>query len=254
MHLKELLKYILISMVQGFTEPLPISSSGHMVVVRNLFNIKNQDLTLEIFLNFASTLAICLFLLTKRIYIKDIFNKSLIIKLIVASIPAIIIGFCFKDKIEGFILNNKYIGMTLLITSCLLFISFLLINKYKSNNITIFNSLNLGLAQSVALMPGISRMGCVLTSGIAQGINYKKVLDFSNLLYLVISFGSIILALPDLISLDFKLIPYYLISFLVTFICTYFSIRWFYGIISKNSLLVFFFYTLIFGSILYILG
>ena len=123
-----------------------------------------------------------------------------------------------------------------------------------TNNITIFNSLNLGLAQSVALMPGISRMGCVLTSGIAQGINYKKVLDFSNLLYLVISFGSIILALPDLISLDFKLIPYYLISFLVTFICTYFSIRWFYGIISKNSLLYFFFYTLIFGSILYILG
>ena len=99
MKVKELIKYILVSMIQGFTEPLPISSSGHMIIVRNFLNIKNQDLTLEIFLNFASTLAIALFLFTRRIYIKDLFNKSLIIKLIIASIPAVIIGFIFKDEI-----------------------------------------------------------------------------------------------------------------------------------------------------------
>jgi undecaprenyl-diphosphatase len=250
MKVKELIKYILVSMIQGFTEPLPISSSGHMIIVRNFLNIKNQDLTLEIFLNFASTLAIALFLFTRRIYIKDLFNKSLIIKLIIASIPAVIIGFIFKDKIETFILNNKYIGFTLLITSVLLLTSFFLINKYHTNNITYLNSFKLGLAQSVALMPGISRMGCVMTAGITQGINFKKVLDFSNLLYLIISVGSLVLAIPDLINIDLHLIPYYLISFLVTFVFTYLSVQWFYNIISKNSLLIFFFYTLILGTIL----
>lgn len=254
MNLKEIIKYILISMIQGFTEPLPISSSGHMIIFRNMLNIKNQDLTLEIFLNFASTCAICMFLFTKRIYIKDVFNKQLIFKLIIATIPAVILGFCFKEKIEAFILNNKYIGVTLLITSTLLLISFFLINKFKTNNINYFNSLNLGLAQSIALVPGISRMGTVLTCGISQGINYKKVLDFSNLLYLIVSCGSLVLAIPDLLKIDIKLIPYYIISFIVTFIFTYLSIRWFYNIISKKSLFFFFLYTLSFGIFLLIKG
>ena len=79
MNLKELLKYVIISLVQGFTEPLPISSSGHMIITKQLFGFKDTDLTLEIFLNFASMIAIFLFMFTKRLNFKDtLFNTSIL--------------------------------------------------------------------------------------------------------------------------------------------------------------------------------
>ena len=137
MNIKTLLKYILLSLVQGFTEPLPISSSGHMIITRNLLNIDNQDLTLEIFLNFASMLAIFIYMFTKRIHLKVILkNPNLITKLIIASIPCIIIGILFKDRIEQISINSKFIGITLLITTILLFLSSLNFPKCSIDSIT----------------------------------------------------------------------------------------------------------------------
>ena len=121
MFFKTLLKYLIISLVQGFTEPLPISSSGHMIILSKLLKIQNNDLTLEIFLNFASMLAILLFMFSKRMsFKKTITNYKLIGKVIIASIPTIIFGLLFKDKIESISLNFVFIGVTLIITSIML--------------------------------------------------------------------------------------------------------------------------------------
>lgn len=255
MNIKTLLKYILLSLVQGFTEPLPISSSGHMIITRNLLNIDNQDLTLEIFLNFASMLAIFIYMFTKRIHLKVILkNPNLITKLIIASIPCIIIGILFKDKIEQISINSKFIGITLLITTILLFLSSLNFPKCSIDSITNIDSLKLGIAQSIALVPGISRMGTVLSTGIFLKLNIRTILDFSFLMYLIVSIGSFILTIPNLFLIDSSLLLYYFISFIVTFIFTYFSITWFYNIINKKSLMGFSIYTLILGIILIILG
>ena len=255
MNLKELLKYVIISLVQGFTEPLPISSSGHMIITKQLFGFKDTDLTLEIFLNFASMIAIFLFMFTTRLSFKDtFFNTSIIKKLIIASIPAIIIGFFLKSSIEKTTMSLFYIGISLLITTILLLISSYFIKKATSNDINYFNALSLGFSQSVALIPGISRMGTVMTCGLISGINIRKVLDFSFLMYLVVSMGSFMLSIPNIVNINKTLIPYYLVSFIVTFIVTYFSINWFYNIINKNSILVFSIYTLILGIILIFIG
>lgn len=255
MQLKELLKYIIISLIQGFTEPLPISSSGHMLITKNLLKIKSNDLTLEIFLNFASMIAIFLFMFTKRLSFKEtFFNLSMIKKLIIASIPTIIIGFFVKSYIEKTNLSVTYIAISLLVTSALLILSFVLIDKTKSNKITNFNALSLGFSQSIALIPGISRMGTVMTCGLIGGIKIKKILDFSFLMYLVVSVGSFVLSLPSLSTINSTLTAYYIISFIVTFITTYFSISWFYNIISKKSLIGFSLYTFLLGLIIFIIG
>ena len=255
MNMKELLKYVIISLVQGFTEPLPISSSGHMLITKNLLGIKSNDLTLEIFLNFSSMLAIFIFMFTKRMSLKEtIFNFSLIGKIILASIPTIIIGFFVKRYVENTTLSILYIGVSLLITTVFLLISSFFIKRCNSNNISNFHALSLGFSQSIALVPGISRMGTVMTCGLISGITIKKVLDFSFLMYLVVSLGSFVLAIPDLRFLAKNLIPYYIISFVVTFVTTFFSIKWFYNIINKNSLLSFSVYTFILGIIIIIFG
>ena len=253
--MKELLKYLLISLVQGFTEPLPISSSGHMLITKNLLGIKSSDLTFEIFLNFSSMLAIFLFMFTKRISFKEtIFNISLIKKLIIASIPTIIIGFFVKSYIEKTSLSIFYIGLSLLITTIFLLISSYFITRNKNQDLSNFNALSLGFSQSIALIPGISRMGTVMTCGLISGINIKKVLDFSFLMYLIVSFGSLVLSIPNLANLNKSILSYYIVSFVVTFITTFFSIRWFYNIISQKSLIGFSIYTFILGLLLIILG
>ena len=253
--MKELLKYLLISLVQGFTEPLPISSSGHMLITKNLLGIKSSDLTFEIFLNFSSMLAIFLFMFTKRISFKEtIFNISLIKKLIIASIPTFIIGFFVKSYIEKTSLSIFYIGLSLLITTIFLLISSYFITRNKNQDLSNFNALSLGFSQSIALIPGISRMGTVMTCGLISGINIKKVLDFSFLMYLIVSFGSLVLSIPNLANLNKSVLPYYIVSFVVTFITTFFSIRWFYNIISQKSLIGFSIYTFILGLLLIILG
>lgn len=255
MNLKELLKYLIVSIVQGFTEPLPISSSGHMIITKNILGIKSNDLTLEIFLNFSSMLAIFIFIFTRRMNFKEtVFNVSLIKKLIIASIPTIVIGFFARSLLEKTSLSIFYIGISLFITTIFLLISSYFITRSKSNEINNFNSLSLGFSQSIALIPGISRMGTVMTCGLISGINIKKILDFSFLMYLIVSCGSLILELPILVSLNKTIIPYYIISFIATFITTFFSIKWFYNIINQKSLICFSIYTFILGLILIILG
>lgn len=255
MNMKELIKYVIISLVQGFTEPLPISSSGHMLITKNLLSIESNDLTLEIFLNFSSMLAILIFMFTKRLNLKEtITNISLIGKIILASIPTIIIGFFVKNYIESTSLSIFYIGISLLITTIFLLISSYFINRSKVQEINAFNALSLGFSQSVALIPGISRMGTVMTCGLISGINIKKILDFSFLMYLVVSMGSLVLSMPNLINLNKELLLYYSISFIITFITTYFSINWFYNIINKNSLIGFGIYTFLLGIVLVIIG
>jgi len=255
MNMKELIKYVIISLVQGFTEPLPISSSGHMLITKNLLSIESNDLTLEIFLNFSSMLAILIFMFTKRLNLKEtITNISLIGKIILASIPTVIIGFFVKNYIESTSLSIFYIGISLLITTIFLLISSYFINRSKVQEINAFNALSLGFSQSVALIPGISRMGTVMTCGLISGINIKKILDFSFLMYLVVSMGSLVLSMPNLINLNKELLLYYSISFIITFITTYFSINWFYNIINKNSLIGFGIYTFLLGIVLIIIG
>lgn len=255
MNMKELIKYIIISLVQGFTEPLPISSSGHMLITKNLLGVESNDLTLEIFLNFSSMLAILFFMFTKRLNFKEtITNISLLGKIIIASIPTIIIGFFVKNYIENTSLSIFYIGISLLVTTIFLFISSYFINRTKILEINSFDALSLGFSQSVALIPGISRMGTVMTCGLISGINIKKILDFSFLMYLVVSSGSLVLSIPNLLNLNKDLLLYYSISFLVTMVTTYFSINWFYNIINKKSLIGFGVYTLILGIVLIKIG
>ncbi len=255
MFIKKLLKYLLLALIQGFTEPLPISSSAHMIIVSKLLDITKTDLTFEIFLNLASMLAILLFMFTKRLNIKKtINNKKLIFKVIIASIPCGILGFLFKNAIEKISLNCFFIGLTLIVTSVMLLISRAFFNKTTKDEITYKDSLFLGITESFALIPGISRMGSVMTCGLVCKLKIREVLDFSFLMYLVVSIGSFILSIPDLLLIDNSLIYIYIMSFITTFIVTYFSIKWFYNIINRKSLFYFSLYTLLLGLILMILG
>lgn len=260
----EIIKYIILGIVQGFTEPLPISSSGHLLIFKNLFNLNLGDLNFEIITNFGSLLAI-LFLYRKKIIkiIKEFFlyiktkekkyysNFKYALLIVVGTIPAGILGLLFKDKIELISSNVKYVGIALLITALALFIVKNINGKKDDSDITYKDAIKVGLFQAIALLPGISRSGATLTGALLCNIKKDKALDFSFMLYIPISLATMVLGVSDLVSSpDVKslILPYFL-GFLFSMIVTYFALKLFIDIVKKNKLIYFVIYCLIVGTL-----
>lgn len=263
MKLIETLKYVLLGVIQGFTEPLPISSSGHLVIFKNLFNMNAlADLNFEIIVNFGSFLAIFLiyrkiifklikgfflYLKTKEEKFKPSFKYCLLI--VIGSIPAGIIGFIFKDKIELISNNVTYIGVALLITALALFIVRKIDGKKTSKEITYKDSFLIGLFQAVALLPGISRSGSTIVGGLSRDIKKEDAVTFSFMLYLPISLATMVLGASDFLNtpnITTYILPYVL-GMIASFITTYFATKWFLDIVKKKKLIYFVIYCLIVG-------
>lgn len=261
----EIIKYIIFGLVQGITEPLPISSSGHLIVLRYLFNTNTfDDLTFEIVLNFASFLAI-FFLFRKDIFklissfFKYIFkkeerqNKETIKDykycwlIVLGSIPAAIGGILFKDKIEGMLGKPKFLGIAFLITALLLFLVRKMDGGKKDADLTVKDALLIGLFQLFALVPGISRSGAVLVGCLLCKLNRESSLKYAFMLYLPVSIGSFALSIKDLLEIESALILPYSLGFLASMIVTYLASLWFFGIVKKGKLAKFSIYLIILG-------
>ena len=259
----KIIKYILLGALQGFTEPIPVSSSGHLTILKNLFNLKIlNDINLEIVVNFGSFIAIA-FLYRKEIIsiIKDFFsyiktkekkyeeNYKYAWLIVIGTIPAGIIGLLLKDKIDVLSDNVKLVGIALLITAIALFLIKDFKGKKEKNEITIFDSIVIGLFQAIALFPGISRSGATITGAMSRNLNRSTAVNYSFMLYLPISIATMILGVKDLLNapnLSNLVLPY-ILGFIVSAIVTYFSTKWFINIMKKGKLIYFSIYCLIVG-------
>ena len=268
----DIVKYLIFGLVQGITEPLPISSSGHLVLFRYIFNTNAfDDLTFEIVLNFASFLAI-FYLFRKDIFkiitdfFKFIFNrKSRSVKeiknnfkyawlIVIGCIPAGVGGVLFKDFIEEKLGSNiNILGIAFLVTALLLFLVRKLNGNKKDEEITYIDALVIGLFQMAALMPGISRSGAVIVGCLIMGLSRETSLKYAFMLYLPVSIGSFLLSIKDLVNIDANLIIPYIVGFITTTVMTYFASLWFFGIVKKGKLYKFSIYLVLLGLAVLIL-
>ena len=242
-YIVEIIKFIVIGIVQGITDILPISSSGHLVIIYNLLNVSsNQQLNLTIFLHLASSLALCVFfkdtikniLIGTIKYIKYKSNKEdfmLFIYIIVSSIPVAITGLFLKPMVEKNFSNIIFVSIGFLITS----ITLLILKKIhnKSNDYNFKNTFLVGAFQCLSVFPGISRSGITMLGSKASKLDLNKGKQFTFLLLIPISIGSSILSLFEdentLIFTD-KNIILYIISMIITFIFTYFTLKFFFKV------------------------
>lgn len=265
MNLILLLKYIILGIIQGFTEPIPISSSGHLLIVKKLFdfNIIN-DINFEIIVNFGSFLAITylyrkeilniisdffLYIKTKNNNYKENYNYAFLI--IVGTIPAGMVGFLLKDKIDVISNNIQLIGIALIITSCFLYIIKDIKGKKEKKDLTYKDALFIGFFQIISLFPGISRSGSTIVGASLKNLNRTTAVNFSFMLYLPISIATMLLGIGDLISsnnLQTLFIPYF-ISMIISMIVTYYSSKWFISVVKNGKLGYFSIYCLIIGMI-----
>lgn len=260
-----LIKYLFLAIIQGITEPIPVSSSGHLVILKNIINMNElNDLNFEIILNFGSFIAIVAFFWNDIIkIIKDFFsylktkeekyqaNYKYAWYIVLATIPAGIVGFIFKDFIENALGGVKIVGIALLITAVFLFLIRNMKGTKEEQDITWKDALVIGLFQIVALFPGISRSGSTIVGGMFRGFKRDTAFKFSFMLYLPISLATMILGVKDLLeaNIGINLWSCYLSCMIVTAIITYISTKWFNGIMKSGKLIYFVWYCLIVGTL-----
>jgi len=260
----KLIMYMILGLIQGFTEPIPVSSSGHLVIFNAILNVEElNDLNFEIFVNFGSFIAICLFYRKEIIdIIKDFFmyiktkdnkyeiNYKYAWLIVIGTIPAGIVGILAKDIIES-IASVKIVGVSLLITAIMLFMVKDIKGEKEKKDMTFMDALVIGLFQVVALFPGISRSGSTLVGGMSRNLERETAFKYSFMLYLPISVATMLLGVKDLIEnpISSTLILPYILGMTVAGILTYFSIGWFKNIMQKGKLKYFVYYCLVMGII-----
>jgi len=265
-----LLIYIILGIIQGFTEPLPISSSGHIFLFKNIFNTNMfNDLNFEIIANFGSFIAIFIifrqeifdliisffkyiFDKNKKNQYKDKFNYCLC--LIISTIPVGIAGFLLKDTIEAKLANIKFLGFAFIFTAILLF---LIKNKNGSKNdydINFKTALIIGLFQVLTIMPGISRSGTVLAACLLCGLKRDSALKYTFILYFPISIATMFLGVHDLLAspeISALAIPY-LCGLIASGIVTYLTYKWLSKIVKDGQLWKFSIYCLLLAIFIFI--
>ncbi|MBL7051594.1 MAG: undecaprenyl-diphosphate phosphatase [Nanoarchaeota archaeon] len=248
----ELLDIILLSLIQGLTEWLPISSSGHLVLAQELLNIQ-VPIYYDILLHFA-TLIVIFLVFYKDIYkiIKELLKLNfkneyakLGIYIIIASIPTAIIGFTFKDTFLSFYTNINAVAISLIITGLLILSTKLFHGKRK---LTTLDSIFIGIAQGLAIIPGISRSGSTISTSLILGIRKELAIKFSFLLAIPAILGATILEYTPT-SINFEI----LLGILITIIAGYLSLKLTINFILKDKFHYFSYYCIILGLIVLII-
>lgn len=235
------IKFLLLGLFQGLTEPIPISSSGHLLIAQYFLDveIEGSNSTFALLVNSASLIAVLI------IYRKDI--KRLIINglryfkvkneetkrdfmfvvyLVVATIPAGLVGVLFQDQIDENLSTIVTVGVTLIVTGVGLWLIRNMRGQRKDGNMTMKDAIIIGCAQAVALIPGISRSGATIVAAMARGINQETALRFSFLLFIPVSLGGAVLSFTDILNdsnLAQMAIPY-TVAFLGSLVASYFSL------------------------------
>jgi len=192
-----LIEALILAIVQGITEWLPISSSGHLVIVQQLWGL-NVPVFFDVTLHIGTLIAVLVFLrrdianVARAVVQLDFKTEEgkLALHIIVGSIPTAIIGFLFQDLFESFFFNLLAVGIAFMVTGCVLYASKL--TRDRDRFINYLDALLIGAAQGIALIPGVSRSGVTISTGLLRRVKKEKAFQYSFLLYIPAVVGAAI--------------------------------------------------------------
>ena len=249
--MENIIQILLISIIQGVAEFIPVSSSAHINLLSNLFNYEKFELAVNVSAHFGSLVAV-LFYFNKEIY-NFSKNKNLFYKVIIASIPIFIIGYILIElKIISNLRTIEIMGWTTIIFGILLYISDKFKIKFKmKNNFTFRNAIIIGFYQTLALIPGVSRSGIIITGARFLKFNRIDAAKISFLLSIPALGAWSLYGCFDLIKQDDQILTVNsILTAFLSFIFSYITIKYFLIYLKKFNLNLFVIYRLILGIIL----
>lgn len=256
-----MLKAVIMGLVEGATEFIPVSSTGHLIIAGEWLNFLDKDKrdVFEIMIQLGAILAVCVefrqrLLHTVQRIQTDPNAQHLVRNLLIAFLPAALLGLAFHSQIKEFLFSSYTVGIALVVGGVLI----LLIEKFvpagKVQNIDHISpkqALQIGFAQALALVPGVSRSGATILGGMCFGLSRQTATEFSFFLALPIMFaatGYDLLKARDLLSLDDAFI--FLVGFVTAFLSALVVIRALIRFVAQHSFAVFAWYRIIFGILI----
>lgn len=243
---------IIIAIVEGITEFLPISSTGHMIITEKILGMESTEFLKAFTVNiqFGAILSVIV------LYWKRFFQTlNFYYKLFIAFIPAMVLGFIFGDLIDSMLENVIVVAITLLLGGIFLLFVDKLFNKPKENQEVSFpTAFKIGLFQCIAMIPGVSRSAATIIGGMSQGLNRKTAAEFSFFLAVPTMFAATAYKLlKNYKSIDAGNINILIIGNIVAFIVAMIAIKSFIAFLTKYGFKVFGYYRIFLGAIILIL-
>ena len=255
----EIIDAIILGIVQGLTEFLPVSSSGHLELGKAILgdnSIPEESLLFTVVLHFATALS------TMVVFRKDIWDivkgilkfqlnddLQFVVKIVLSMIPAVIIGLFFEDKLEQLFGGNiLLVGCMLIITAALL----LMADRAKNTNkkVSFKNAFVIGISQAIAMLPGISRSGATISTSVLLGNDKTKAARFSFLMVVPLIFGKIGKdVLSGDLSYDTSNFTLLSVGFIAAFISGLFACTWMIKLVKSSKLSYFAYYCVVIGLI-----
>ena len=249
------LEAISLAIIQGLTEFLPISSSAHLILITELMG-STQNLFYDVSLHLGTLIAVCIYfrsdlknILQSIIESKSLFKSLLLKQLVISCIPTLLLGFILLDIIDSYLRTSSVIAFTTIFFGIVLFLATLTRSKKTNiNQITLYDALIIGIAQSLSLIPGTSRSGITISAGLILGLDNQTASKFSFLMA-VPTIGAI--ALYQIITSDIKSLVNNLdiniLGLMVSFVIAYATIDFFIKFINRIGFLPFIVYRIFLG-------
>ncbi len=251
------LEALILGLIQGLTEFLPVSSSGHLEIIKVLFgdnSLPKESLTYTVILHLATALSTIVIFrkelleITKGLFqFKNNEEFRFSLKIIISMIPAAIIGVLFEEELEAMFSGNiLFVGFMLLITATLL----LLADKAKNTDkdVSYKNSLIIGISQAIAMLPGISRSGATISTSVLLGVDRTRAAKFSFLMVVPLILGKVA---KDVLSGDIAIegsqLSSYSIGFFAAFISGLLACTWMIALVKRSKLSYFAIYCAVVG-------
>lgn len=269
------LEALILGIVQGLTEFLPVSSSGHLTLLSNLFGLSGEsNLTMIVVLHVATVLSTLTILWKEIVWIfKDLFAKQswrsydglnngtkYAINILISMIPVAIVGFFFKDKVEEIFGSGLLIvGIMLIVTALLLAFAYFAKPRQREH-ISGLHAFIIGIGQAIAVMPGLSRSGTTIATGLLLGNKKENLAQFSFLMVIPPVLGEALLDVIDIsqqglsAAMDGISAGAIIIGFVAAFITGCLACKWMINIVNKGKLIWFAIYCVIIGILAICLG
>jgi undecaprenyl-diphosphatase len=244
-----LIEAIILGLVQGLTEFLPVSSSGHLVIFQDFLGMNQPGVTLEVILHFGTLLSV-LFVFGRDFldllrFPKDAEQRRFLLLLLVGLIPTALMAFLLGDYMELLFNSPLAVGMMLLVTGGLLkLLTVFTGGKKDITGMKYQDALWVGLLQGVAIIPGISRSGSTITAAVWRGLDQATAVRYSFMLAAPVIFGATLLEVKDLLAagIERALLVNYLAGGLVAFLAGIFAIKTFIRLLQRHKFHYFAYY------------
>ena len=238
---------IVLGILQGLTEFLPVSSSGHLVLAQKLLGVKQSGVTFEVLVHLGSLVAVLIYF-RKKIWllIKSVFNsqyaeyRKVVVFLVVGTIPAVIVGFSLKDFFERSFSSPVLAASMLLATGAIL-LSTRFVRK-GNRRVNLAAAIIMGIGQAISILPGISRSGTTIASGMLWGVDPSEAAEFSFLLSIPAIAGAVVLNARELAALEPYLAGQYLAGTVSAFVFALLAVYTVLAVVRKGKFEYFAYY------------